>query len=368
MLNKFLEVEILALPLSQCQDGAQNDHFMSASNQDSSFNSVAQPPTRKAPRKPAPPVPPLTASCHEPLKTNNNDYSGKGTLHSPVPLRLNSDHKPPIKGSAFAIGSSSETIDSCGSRSPVCNGDFGSLDRRNVLHRNSSDRRPIERNGVTSYRHSKLVGKPNVPPPSIPRRPNIPPPERPERISSQVPRQKSAENLFEDSSSPKVSTLSKSFSVRSSSQDDATECVEAKRNDEVGERGDAIIEVESDFIRLELNTGIETTGSRKNGETLVTSDASSSEENKSFEVCTEMTIETDIIALSSPKLPHDVNSNTTYDTLLPPSCDDPAKSSDPPVEENEQELSCHSVRIEPRKPLPPPIKPRITSLNEASRL
>lgn len=368
---------MVATSLSPFQESIQSgsDHFRYTNN---THESIAQPPARKAPRKPAPPVPPLTnpntiVAGHELLKTNNNDYYEDGKKISPVPLARSSSQKPSFRNSAFVIGSSSETIDSCGSRSPIQNGEIGSLDRR--IRRNSSERRPVtDRHSVSNYRASKLIGKPNVAPPSIPRRPNIPPPERPGRTVNELTRQRSVDNIFDDHHSSQrhsCNTMSKSFCVRSSSQEDET------KDDEVNEEEggvDEISQVKNDVIRLKLKTGIERPECEKNGEeTLVTSRKNSSE-NHEIPVCKEMSYE--IAALPPANAvtcdSRDVNSNTTSRNFSPTdenSATSVGTSNGSMLHKSSsQELSSDQFKVKPPKPLPPPIKPRITSLNEASRL
>lgn len=373
----LLGIEMVAIPLLPFQEGIQSEHFRFMN---STPELSSQPPARKAPRKPAPPVPPLNnpssaVAGQELLKTNNNDYYEEGSKISPLPLARSSSQKPSFRNSAFVIGSSSETIDSCGSRSPIQNGDIGSLDRRSVIRRNSSERRPAsDRYSVSNYRASKLIGKPNVAPPSVPRRPNIPPPERPGRTPNELSRQRSVDNIFDGHSShppQQDSTMSKSFCVRSSSHEDETKDV---KEEETG--GDEVGQVENNVIQGKLNTGIETPECEKNGEeTLVTSRINSCEDHE-IPVCKEMCYETKIAALPVPRdvtcESCDVNSNTTTKDLSPTDQDTASMgtSSDDSLlhKSSSQELSSDQFKVKPPKPLPPPIKPRITSLNEASRL
>ena len=340
-------------------------------NQD---NPVAQPPVRKAPRKPAPPVPPITnLNSHELLRTNNNDYCEEGNEKkvSPIPSIRSSGHKPSFRSSAFAIGSSSETIDSCGSRSPIQNGDIGSLDR-SVIRRNSSERRPTQRNSLANHRASKLIGKPSIPPPSIPRRPNVPPPGRPEKTGNELSRQRSADNLSDEYSSQsscrETPVMSKSFSVSSPSSQNETKGVDEEKE----EGGDEVIQVENTFsknvIRVELNTSIETPVGENNGKTLVTRRSNSSEEHQvSFPV--EDSYETEISAHPShpveTKDPQDDNSNTSAGS---PTGDTSIVVESTSNSSLTQELNTDQVKVKPPKPLPPPIKPRMNLLNEASRL
>lgn len=365
LVTLVLDVDMVATPLSPFQESIQSEHFRFTN---STQDPTAQHPARKAPRKPAPPVPPLTNSIvpvHDLLKTNNNDYYEEGKKISPH-SSARSSQKPSFRNSAFAIGSSSETIDSCGSRSPIQNGDIGSLDRRRGIRRNSSERIPVaDRSSIANYRSSKLTGKPHVAPPSIPRRPNIPPPERPGRAVNELTRQRSADNIFDDHSSQpqEDSTMSKSFCVRSPSQEDETKEVDEKQG------GEEIIQVENN---VKLNPGIETPKCEKIGEeTLDTSRMNSCEEHE-IPVSEEMSYGTMISALPLTCDSRDVNSNTTTKDLSPTdenTATSAGMSNDSMLHtSSSQELSSDQFKVKPPKPLPPPIKPRITSLNEASRL
>lgn len=430
---------MVPIPLLQFQDksssnqnGSECFKYTNYSQDYVTNQSTQSPPVRKAPRKPAPPVPPVvtnlnsqqqpTVPGHESLKTNNNNnYSDEidGKKCSPVPVvQVRGGHKserPSFRSSAFPIGSSSETIDSCGSRSPIQNGDMiGSLDRRSVIRRNSSERRPTDRKSMAGYRTSKLIEKPNIPPPSVPRRPNVPPPERPERSSDELRRQKSAENLFDEYSSSSHSTtipaMSKSFSVGSSkrSQDEARSQDETRYQDETKERrseekeeegGGEIIQAENNVIRLEPNTGIQTSECEKYDETrcetLVTRSHnnmnSSEEEEQQYQVstatgyeatkCSALPPSPDVTSCHGDDPCHDVKlkSVSSLDSpSLSPTDERPSNTPDRRLSvelsslpsSSSQEVVHDQVKVKkPPKPLPPPIKPRnINSLNEASRL
>lgn len=377
----FLDVDLVAIPFQHLQESTENGTglFKSTNVNHDCVSPISQPPSRKAPRKPAPPVPPfmnsnvdVSAPSQELLRMNNNEYYDEGKKISPLPLTKNGGNKPSFRNSSFATGSSSETIDSCGSRSPVQNGEIGSLDRRGVIRRNSSGRRPADRNSIANYRASKLMGKPSVPPPpSSTRRPNVPPPERPKRANNELSRQLSADNLFDEYSSQTMSQqMSKSCCVRSFSQDETKD-----GNEEKEEGGDGISQVENNVIRLELNTGIETPECEKNDETLVTSRMNSTEEHK-VPLSEDTSYETKIAALPPDGTSdlYDVHPTVTSGDLFHRNEEFPS-SPESGMSDNRtlskplnEDLYPDQVKVKPPKPLPPPIKPRMNSLNEASRL